>query len=338
MALSLENRRPEVGQAGLALCRRSPHLACMGFLASLGDKRQWGMGRRRVDSDKALSLVFDHLRPTCKNAKGLVAALPAYFTPTQAELTAKLATKAKLPWLGAVSTPLAVVLAAHLERPCVGRAMVVDVDDHALTWTAVEAADERAFILGTQVSPALNVLTWKRRLLDALADRCIRHSRRDPRESAQAEQFLYDQLDRVLDACWQGQAVEVVIRAPTWFQNLALRPEESLSFCAPLAALAVKEIRQAHGLPAVDIPEAIFVTESAGRLPGLVPALQEWIEEQAPVMVLPPNAVARAAHELAVRVSERSVPADHLATVLPLAQKAKPELLIQKKRRISVFE
>jgi hypothetical protein len=48
--------------------------------------------------------------------------------------------------------------------------------------------------------------------------------------------------------------------------------------------------------------------------------------------------VARAAHELAVRVSERSVPADHLATVLPLAKKAKPELLIQKKRRISVFE
>jgi hypothetical protein len=306
----------------------------MGFLASLGDKRQWGTGRRRVDADRALSLVFDHLRPACKNVTSLVAALPAYFTPTQAELTAKLATKAKLPWLGAISTPLAVVLAAHLERPRVGRAMVVDVDDHSLTWTAVEAADERAFILGTQNSPALNVLTWKRHLLDALADRCIRHSRRDPRESAQAEQFLYDQLDRVLDACWQGQAVEVVIRAPTWFQNLTLRPEESLSFCAPLAAMVVKEIR--HGLP--DIPEAIFVTESAGRLPGLVPALQEGIEEQAPVMILPPNAVARAAHELAVRVSERSVPADHLATVLPLAQKAKPELLIQKKRRISVFE
>ena len=338
LAVSLENRRPEVGRAGLALCRRSPHLACLGFLALLGDKRQWGTGRRRLDAEKALALVFDHLRPACKSAQSLVAALPAYFTSAQAELTAKLATKAKLPWLGSVSAPLAVVLAAHLERPCGGRTLVVDVDDHALTWTAVEAADDRAFILTTQNSTALNLLTWKRRLLDALADRCIRHSRRDPRESAQAEQFLYDQLERVLDACWQGQVVEVVIRAPTWFQNLTLRPEETLGFCAPLAAHAVKEIGQTHGLPSSGDWETAFVTEAAGRLPGLVPALQDWLEEQAPVMVLPPNAVARAAHELAVRVSERSVPADPLHTVLSLAHKTRPELHLQKKRRISVLE
>jgi hypothetical protein len=341
MALSLEYRRPEVGRAGLALCRRSPHLACMDFLASLGEKRQWGTGRRRLDADRALALVFDQLRPTCKSGKYLVTALPAYFTAGQAESTAKLAAKAKLPWLGAVPAPLAVVLANHLERPWAGRALVVDADDHALTWTIVEAAEDRAYILATYSSSSLNVLAWKRRLLDALSDRCIRSSRRDPRESAQAEQFLYDQLDRVLDACWQNQGVEVVIRAATWFQNLQLRPEEIIGFCASLASHAVKEISQTYEGQPGGTPEAVFLlSESAGRLPGLLATIQEWGEEKAEAMVLslPPNAVARAAHELAVRFSEGSVPADHLHTALSLTQKSKPELHLQKKRRISVFE
>src|SRR5256886_15424367 len=35
LAISLEGRRPEVGRAGLALCRQSPHLVCLDFLAAL---------------------------------------------------------------------------------------------------------------------------------------------------------------------------------------------------------------------------------------------------------------------------------------------------------------
>jgi len=100
MALSLENRRPEVGRAGLALCRRLPHLTCTDFLAELGERRQWGEGRKRIDADKALALVFDHLRPACKGVKGLVATLPAYLNRAQADLVSKSAEKAKLPWSG----------------------------------------------------------------------------------------------------------------------------------------------------------------------------------------------------------------------------------------------
>ena len=45
LAISLEGRHPEAGRAGLALCRRLPHLACLDFLPCLGQPRQWTAGR-----------------------------------------------------------------------------------------------------------------------------------------------------------------------------------------------------------------------------------------------------------------------------------------------------
>src|SRR4051812_25797355 len=58
LALSLEGRQPEVGRAGLALCRRLPHLAVLDFLPYLGDRRDWAAGRHRLDAGRALALVL----------------------------------------------------------------------------------------------------------------------------------------------------------------------------------------------------------------------------------------------------------------------------------------
>src|SRR5262249_17022277 len=83
LALSLEGRSPAVGRAGLALCRRLPHLACLDFLAHLGTPRQWSAGRHRLDAVTALTLVLEQLRPACAGARGLVVAVPAYLDPEQ---------------------------------------------------------------------------------------------------------------------------------------------------------------------------------------------------------------------------------------------------------------
>jgi hypothetical protein len=338
MALSLENRRPDVGRAGLALCRRLPHLACTDFLAELGERRLWGDGRKRIDADKALALIFEHLRPAFKGIKGLVATVPAYLNRAQADLVSKSAEKTKLPWLGSVSAPLAVGLAAHSEHPWQGRALVLDVDDHAMSWSAVELGPERIFMVAEQSVPLLGLLAWKRRLLDALADRCIRHSRRDPRDSGQAEQALFDQLDSVLDSAWQGQTAEVVVRAATWFQDLLLRPDEITQFCSPLVRQALKELGQGPDLNQERKATWILLTEAAGRLPGLVPALHEWRDGEREVSVLPPNALARAAHELAVRISREELPHGHLdATVSLTSRAAQPDTRTTKKRKISIF-
>src|SRR6516162_4780569 len=86
LALSLENRHIEVGTAGLGLCRRLPHLACIDFLAGLGADQQWSAGRHRIDATRALGIVFEHLRPILAGHQGIALALPAYLSTPQLEL------------------------------------------------------------------------------------------------------------------------------------------------------------------------------------------------------------------------------------------------------------
>src|SRR5262249_43137555 len=144
----------------------------------------------------------------------------------------------------------------------------------------------------TRVLPHLNLRVWKDRLLDAVADRCIRQSRRDPRESAAAEQGLYDSLEDALDACRQGRQVDLVIQAPRWYQNLVLQPEEFIRFCAPLHRPVVEAFEAILAATRADqAPRMVLMTEEAGRLPGLVAVLQKCFNDHAPAedSSLPPD-------------------------------------------------
>jgi hypothetical protein len=357
LALSLEKRSVQVGRAGLAVCRRLPHMACLDFLAHLGTSRGWAAGRHALDAARALTLVLEHLRPAWAAAQGLALAVPAYLDPDQVTLLTQLAEKAGARGrsppprvLGTVPTPLAAALTAYAEQPWYGLALVVDVDVHALTWAAVLVADGRMLLLDAQPLRRLGLRAWKERLLDAVADRCIRQSRRDPRDSAAAEQALFEQLDAALDRCRQGQPAELVIQTTSWYQHLSLRPEEVVGFCAPLVRQGVDGLRavlaatEPHGPPS-----AVLLTADAGRLPGLAAALEENVGGLAAkgtdeadedfgadllrvdavarsgVGVLPPDAVARAAFALAAGQHRGHLPRGHLgAAPLPPPQPADP--------------
>jgi hypothetical protein len=67
-------------------------------------------------------------------------------------------------------------------------AVVIDADDHALSAAVVGYHAGQARLLTSAVLPRLGARFWKERLLDSVADRCIRLCRRDPRDSAAAEQ------------------------------------------------------------------------------------------------------------------------------------------------------
>lgn len=323
LALSLEGRRVEVGRAGLQLCRRLPHLACLDFLPHLGAPRQWSAGRHRLDAAASMNHVFERIQPACAGVRGLALALPAYLQRDQVNLLASVVAKLRLPLLGSVSAPLAAAWTAHAQQPWCGLALVLDADDHALTWTAL-AADEpanpqQARILLTHTLPTLGARLWKARLLDGIADRCVRQSRRDPRESAVAEQTLYDQFDDVFDACRRGAMVELVIQAAHWYQNLFLPPQEVEAFCLRLRRQTMQSLQtlvsevQADGPPAV-----VLVTASAARLPGLLADLEEHTGEATTIMVLAADAVAKAAHELAGRWQTTGTPSGHHDVALPL--------------------
>jgi hypothetical protein len=318
MAVCLQGRRPEVGRVGAAMCREWPHLVCQDFLPRLGTSHAWRAGRHRLDAARAVALVLEHLRPVLGPARAAAAVLPAYLTAEQAERVLGVAQKARLPVLGSLALPLAAATAAYVERPWAGFALVVDADEHALTWTLVRADAGRIAAADGRAVPHLGLRAWKAALLDAIAERCVRHSRRDPRDSGAAEQLLYDQLDAVFDAGRQGEMVEVVVRTAGWCQNLFLPPEQVREFCAPPAGEAAEEFEAALAAAPPEPLAGVWLTHAAGRLPGLGAAVRELVGETTPVAALPPDAPARTAHYLAARLHSRDLPHAHVDADLPL--------------------
>lgn len=343
LAVSLEERQPRLGRAGVALCRRSPHLTCLDFLPYLGESATWEAGRHRLDAAAALALVCDQLQRRIGRADGVTAALPAYFRPAQAALLADVAQRARWRLLGSVPAPLAVALAAHEHLPWSGLALVVDLDGHALTWSAVAVRDDVLRVLHTHAVPHLARGVWLGRLLDCAALRCIRLSRRDPRESAETEQSLFDQLAQVLDTHLGHEPAEMVLQTPHWYQHLKFTPAELAAFCAPLLQRASLEMQNVlASVAALGPVGAVLMTAAAARPPGLAAALDELIlrpemepaavEEDrdfgedliddavgsARVHVLDDDAIARAAFDLARRQHQGELPRGHLdAVALP---------------------
>ncbi len=337
LAVSLEERQPRVGRAGAALCRRSPHLACVDFLPYLGDERIWDGGRQRLDAAGAFALVCEQLQRRIGRAEGVTVALPAYLSAAQAALLANVAGRARWRLLGSVPAPVAVALAAHEHLPWSGLAVVVDVDGHALTLSAVAVRDDVAQLPHTHAVAQLGRGVWLCRLLDGAALRCVRLSRRDPRESAETEQTLFDQLAAVLDSRSGDEPADMVLQTPHWYQHLKFAPAELSAFCAPLLRRTLAEMQ--HFLTAISSlgpVGAVLMTGSAARLPGLAEAVEELIlqpETEPPadadnadfgedlieenihsarVHILDDDAVARAAFDLAVRQHRGDLPRGHL--------------------------
>jgi hypothetical protein len=357
LCVSLAGGAPEVGSMGLRLCRRLPHLVCQGFLPALGDPaepgRRWLTGADRLESAGALALALRHTQGVCRAGKGVVLALPDYLTADQVELATALAVEAGLPVLGSLSTSLACALAAFAEQTWFGTAVLLDADDHALTVATLQDAGGQAHLLGGVALPHLGLSAWKARLLNALADACILQSRRDPRDSPAAEQALYDQLDAILDDCKHGRPVNVVFQTDHWYQNLPLQPEDTSAFCAPLARQVLAEVARVFQASwPKGPPRMVLLTAAAGQLPGLLAALQGYMEawerqaaspaggtsseeedfgehllrdtggEPQAVVVLAADAAARGAHAVAGHFLRGELAPRHLdgAAPLPLPQ------------------
>jgi hypothetical protein len=191
---------------------------------------------------------------------------------------------------------------------------------------------------------------WLRKLLDGVAQRCVRQSRRDPRESAETEQALYDQIVHALDAPPAGGLLQLRIQGQQWYHHLMLTPEDMTAFVAPLLRQALTEIETILGtIDALGGLTCAVVTATAARLPGLVPALQARLEtlrstrpvddeadfgdllmsavnRREPVCVLDADALAGTGHELAVRIHRGDVPPGHLESIPLGAAPAGPEM------------
>ncbi len=350
LALSLEQSALEVGAPALRLMRQRPHLVCHGFLAALDNgAKTWQAGRHRLDAGQAMSAVWQRLEPMCRKTAGVVATLPGYLAKATAVRVLDLGERVKVPVLGSLSAPLAAALVGYAEQAWVDSVLIVDVDDHALTLALVRAVDGLAHVLDNRSFPHLGMRAWKDRLLNALSDCCVLQSRRDPRDAPVAEQALYEQLDGLLEASFQGRFVHLGIQAASWYQNLLVRPEQAAAFCGQLNRRFFAEIDNLLlGLPAEEMPTSILLTHAAGRLPGVTlpmrALVEDWInnpvssqvktpipdedfgenllrdtgQESPRVAILSADALARSAHALGAWLERGELPPGHRDMVAPL--------------------
>jgi len=292
LALSLEERTPRVGRAGASLCRRSPHLASLDFLPALGNSTVWSHGRTRLDACAALRLVFEALLPRFgRGCQGVFLTRPAYLTETQNQLLAEAAIKARWRLLGTISTPVAAVLAAHQQAPWGGLTLVVDVDGGALTWSALLVDGSSVRLLESQPAPRLARGAWLQRLLDCVAGRCVRMSRRDPRQLPDSDQALYEQLAAQLEPPARPGLVDLNIKTAHWAQHLQIHTDELAGYCAPLVQQAVARMRGFQALAQHHGPVgAVVMTDSARALPGLREAIERELDHSAQRAAPPPSA------------------------------------------------
>lgn len=347
VTLSLERSSVEVGRGGEKLRCRAPHLLCHTFLPVLGETRRWKAGRHDLDGFQAMELFWRHLARPLGAGREIVLSLPSYLSRWQADQVRRLGEKAGLKPIGSLPSSLAAALAAYAERDWTSSAIVLDLDEHALSLSRVETAGHQAHVREMHHLPHLGWRVWRERLLNSLADCCVLQTRRDPRDSADAEQALYEQIGLVLDACSQNRLAQLTVGGGNWFQNLVIAPEETLYFCRRLVQQAVQEVQRF--LTAVGQPQVVILTQEASWLPGLVKSLRPLFEiaHQAPtsphgpnrppseddfginllqtsgedrcaMLTLAPLALAQAAHGLAGCFQKGDLPRSHLEQSAPL--------------------
>jgi hypothetical protein len=343
LAINLERRPTAVGRSGWSLVRKAPHHVCANFLPHVGQVKSWRVGRHALSAEAALGIVFATVAPTVvAEAEAAGLALPPYVTPPQANLIATAAAVNKLPIAGTVVAALAVVadkadsvlngqmptendperagivpIRPTDDGPC--SVVVVDADEHALSASVVWVDRGEARHMRSTAWPKLSARVWQDKLMGVIADRCVRLCRRDPRDSADAEQALFEQLDTALDAVAANRPAAFHLRAAHWYQDIVQQPADFDSICEPIVTQVIAgmtDLIYASGVPAP--PRAIWLTAAAARLPGLHAAIYENSAESTSVTNLSPDAIAVAAGRLAPRWLAGELPRQHLDSIIPL--------------------
>jgi hypothetical protein len=316
LAISLEGRVPCVAPAALAFRRAAPHLLCAGFLPSLGQVRTWSAGRHRLDAAEAMGLVAKTLKPKLTEIRGAEICLPAYLSLNQTKLVRSTLEAARVPLLGTIALPLA--LAAHDTNTQRGLTLVLDADDELATWSLIETNANYHRLRVVIPMTYAGIRGWVDRLLGFVADRCIRLCRRDPRDSAQAEQSLDEQITEFLRDPRPGQPLTVRLRTEHWVQILTISWDDITKICATPANLVADEgqaivtcINSAHP------PDVIWITSAAAKLPRLLETISLRWPERTSVLELAPEAGAEAAWAVAARRVRGELPSDDLRDVVP---------------------
>jgi hypothetical protein len=294
-------------------------LGCFDFLAAIGQDRRWEINRHRLTALDLMTLVLNKVRAASPPPQNLTLTVPVYLNVTKVTALAHLMDRVKLPLRGSIVLPLALMAAADPAERRPRSTLLIDVDDRALSGSLVQVEANQARLGATVVEPRLNLRAWKDRLLNGLADRCVHVCRRDPRDSAPAEQTLYEQIDDAMERARLGQRIELTVRTTQWYQNLFQTSEDFETYCSALTKSAVAMLRELTQT-APEPPQAVWLTSAAARLPGLAVTLHAHMPERTGLAAMPPDAGARAALLMAGRWARDELPRTHLDSAILLSE------------------
>ena len=345
LVIGLDKKSPHIGRSAVSLVRRLPHLSCAYFLPFLGLNEEWRGGKHKLSAVDALQIAFERIRPLSLGHASCFLGIPGYFSKAQAQRVVEIAARARFPIHGTACLALALaadpltLLAGRdssveadpnregwivpLHRPDLSdtpfEIVFIDVDDHGMMGYLVRVEKNAVQLAGFESSPHGSTRKWKSRLLNYIADRFVHMCRRDPRDSAEAEQALFEQIDDSLDRIRFGQKARIEIRAAQWFQKLDLLPEEFEQALQPLTRDLLQDLRIIlQGSTSSQPPRAYWLSHEAGRVPGLAHALHANIAEQSSVGVLRPEAGAMALARLADRYARGELSTNDLDAFIPI--------------------
>lgn len=320
LAAAFLGRTPEFGATARAIERHLPHVFVTDFLKDVNRPLRIEIGRHRLTAADLLAAILQRARALCPRISSVTAVVPPYLTNQKVTIVGELLDRYQFPLRGSVSSPLALVATSELpeRRPC--HIVVVDCDVHALSISLVQIETRQARLLHCATFPRLNLRVWKDRLLAGMSDRCVRVCRRDPRDSGATEQALFDQLDHAMAAARDGQAVEITVRSSHWYQTLRQAPDELANYCSPLVKATLAALTEITTANLSDPPSAIWLTDAAGQLPGLVGTLETHSAERTSIVLLPADAGCRAALLLTNCWSREDLPRAHRELVISLPE------------------
>ncbi len=321
--VTMDRRTPDVGHAGLAACRVSPHSVCSNFLGVLGQPQEWRGAKLTLNPESAMAVVM-HKAAALLSAESDAAALvlPSYLTPSQVRILQELTHGTRWPVRGTATAALAVAshrastvgLGSRGEERTI---LLIDADEFAMSATLVNIQETGVRLVDSMAFPKAATRLWKEQLINGLADRCVRLCRRDLRDSAQAEQDLFLQLDGAMDRARKNEWVQLTLRSEHWYQDITLTPEDLQQIVAPVCRGAIDGLKEFLVSAALrQPPHAVWMSEAAARLPGLAARIYKHSPETTQLSLLPATAFAEAAAALVPRWLAGQLPLVHLDTTI----------------------
>ncbi len=336
MVLNLEGTEASVGRAARLVCRERSQYAHTNFLHQVPEAVPVARLHRAEtflapDPCASVRRVLRRVLAVSPYPSGVTYCVPPYLSKRQLEVFIHLSVESGLPVAGIIASPLANVLSAYAEHPWTGSAILLDLDEHMFWLSLLKTEEGNAEILDTFGYEHLGLRHWHQKVLDGLADHCIQHTRRDPRDCPAAEQALYMQLQPIMEQCVYGHVANVTFRTRDQFHHFVLLPEHTLGFCKSLTQEIVSEVSNAlrHLRSEGHTSPVLLVSHQGSLLPGVVGNLEHYQQRNtgqelnslsavASIILLPPDAGCRGAFSLAPQFLAEELPSWFVQSQAPL--------------------